>query len=131
MQDSQEVGSIMLEMVREYVGQDVVDMLQNFNDAGPQGVALTNSLLVLPRIHGKYSRMTPFLMQHVKAMQSAQRATSSIGGKMQSALLIKKIMQYQAGVYAETQDNKKANNAFDFGGGNNNKKQGGTSSGLL
>lgn len=132
MPDNEEVAGVMLEMIRSYVGTDVVDMLQNFNDAGPQGVALTNSLLVQPKILGKYSRMTPYVMQYVRSMQSAQRSTSSIGGKMQTAVLVKKVMQYQAGVYTENQDAKKTNSTFNFGGGDNqNKKPGSQQSGLL
>lgn len=130
MNDSQEVPAVMLQMMREFVDQDIVDMLQNFNDAGPQGVALTNSMLILPKLYGKYSRMTPFIMQQIKAMQSAQRSTSSIGGKMQTAVLVRKIMQYQAGVYTENQDSKKTNNMWGDMGGQNKSKQGGMQSGL-
>lgn len=129
MSEHEDVGAVMLEYIRQYVGGDVVDMLQNFNDAGPQGVTLTNSLETLPRLYGKYSEMTPYIIQQIRAVKSGQRSTSSIGGKMQTALLVKKVMQYQQGVYSETEQKK--GGTFDFFGGNKDKNKQGTQSGLL
>lgn len=122
--DTTEVASVLLEKLEKYVDHELVDMVQNFNEFGPQGVTLTNYMKTLPKLYGKYSETAPYLLQSIRAIQSGMRSTSSINGKMQTAILVRKAMMYQQGLFSEAQP-KKSGGLFGglFGGDDKNKDQ--------
>lgn len=123
--ESGEVSAVMLDKFERYVGKHLIDMLQNFNEYGPQGVTLTNYLYTIPELYGKYSEMTPYVRRSLDAIQSGMRSTSSIGGKMQTAVLVKKVIQMQEARISELGQKKEGGGLFGglFGGGDKNKDQ--------
>jgi hypothetical protein len=110
---------IYLEKVEKHLGPKFIFLTQNFNEYGPQHVVLIEYLKGILDVCGEYSEMSPLLRRMVDACDSAGLSTGSIGGKWSGAVLTKRMMVYERGIFNQEKPQQGSGFGSLFGGGGN------------